>query len=127
RRVRPAQPHGAGHDRVPRRGGWRHGRRHVPADLRHDQRGAVMPAGYQRRRGVFSRRALVLLVLAVSCNEHWATPSESTVPFLSATILSVTVTPTSLTMKVGDEATFSALVSATPGQVTSYAAVWSTS
>ena len=31
----------ADHDRVPRRGRRRHGRRHVPADLRHDQRGAV--------------------------------------------------------------------------------------
>ena len=31
----------ADHDRVPRRRCRRHGRRHVPADLRHDQRGAV--------------------------------------------------------------------------------------
>jgi type IV pilus assembly protein PilC len=33
--------HGAGDDRDPRRGGRWHGHRHVPADLRHDERGAV--------------------------------------------------------------------------------------
>ena len=38
---RPARADGAGDDRVPRRGRRRHGRRDVPADLRHDQRGAV--------------------------------------------------------------------------------------
>ena len=34
-------PHGAGDDRDPRRDRRRHGGRDVPADLRHDERGAV--------------------------------------------------------------------------------------
>ena len=38
---RPARVDGAGDDRVPRRGRRRHGRRHVPADLRHGERGRL--------------------------------------------------------------------------------------
>ena len=41
--------HGADHDRVPRRRRRRHGRGHVPADLRHGQRGAVEGARYSLR------------------------------------------------------------------------------
>ncbi len=40
-RRRPALADGTGHDRVPRRDRRRHGGRHVPADLRHDQRGTI--------------------------------------------------------------------------------------
>src|SRR5205823_1557019 len=43
RRERPALPHGADHDRSAGRDRRRHGHRHVPADLRHGERGAIAP------------------------------------------------------------------------------------
>ena len=47
---RPARADGAGDDRVPRRGRRRHGRRDVPADLRHGERGGLIRLGLAHRK-----------------------------------------------------------------------------
>jgi hypothetical protein len=71
-----------------------------------------------------------MLTLALLCGcDHYARPSDGfNQLLLSATITGVSVTPAGpTTLKVGDQITLFAAVSATAGAVTSYGSYWSTS